>query len=176
MRFFNFVALACIVVAVSAANNTRMDINGPPDWRQCDSRWGSNRLGTCSHDTICSAGCAITSTSMYLAARGYGGNPGTFNKWLTNNGGYASGCLIYWGKVDNLGFTNFAGIQTPTYDTVCSSVNKGNGLVACVNNGGHYVLVTSCKGSNTYNVHDPAGRRSTFSHSEVKSFSVYHKK
>jgi len=176
MRFVNILALACVVVVASAANNTRRDLDTTPKWLQCDKRWGSDRLGTCSSDTICSAGCAITSVSMYIASRGYGGNPGSFNKWLKNNGGYASGCLIYWAKVDNLGFSSWAGIQNPTYDTVCSSLEKGNGIIANVNNGHHYVLVTGCAGSSKYNVHDPAGRRDTFSHSEVKTFAVYHKK
>lgn len=176
MRFVSLVAIACLAAAVSAANFTRSNVNGIPDWRQCDSRWGKNRLGTCSSNTICSAGCAITSVSMYLASRGYGGNPGSFNTWLTKNGGYASGCLIYWAKADNLGFSQFIGFQHPDYSTVCSSISKSNGIVANVNNGHHYVLLTGCAGSNTYNVHDPAGRRTTFGHGEVGTFVVYHKK
>jgi len=174
MRFI--IALACLAAAVSAANFTRgVELGSIPDWRQCDSRWGSDHLGTCS-DTICSSGCAITSVCMYIASRGYGGNPGTFNKWLKSNGGYASGCLIYWGKVDNLGFSSFQGLENPTYSTVCTSVGKSNGIIANVNNGHHYVLVTGCTGSSSYKVHDPAGRQTTFTHSEVKTFAVYHHK
>jgi len=172
MRFVTLVALACLVAAVSAANATIRGIN-PPDWRQCDGRWGSDQLGTCS-DTICSAGCAITSVSMFLSYRGYGGNPGTFNNWLRNNGGYASGCLIYWAKPDDLGFTHFNGQQNPDYSTVCASVERKNGIVANVNNGGHYVLITSCDGNGNYNVRDPAGRRTSFGHNEVVVFIVYH--
>ena len=172
MRFVALFALACLAVAASASNRTVRGIN-PPDWRQCDGSWGSDNLGTCS-DTICSSGCAITSVSMFMAYRGYGGNPGTLNSWLRNNGGYASGCLIYWGKPDELGFTSFNGKQNPTYDTVCASVERGNGIIANVNGGGHYVLITSCDGAGNYNVNDPAGRRSSFSHGEVSVFVVYH--
>jgi len=171
MRFVTVLALACVVAVVSAANKTvRID---PPDWRQCDDRWGGDQLGTCT-DTICSAGCAITSVSMFMAYRGYGGTPGTLNSWLRDNGGYASGCLIYWAKPDELGFTSFNGMQNPDYDTVCGSVNNGNGIVANVNNGGHYVLITSCDGNGNYNVNDPAGRRTSFAHDEVVVFVVYH--
>ena len=173
MRFLTLIAVACIAaVAAAGSNNTIIGIN-PPSWRQCGSSWSNDRLGTCS-DTICQSGCAITSVAMFMAYRGYGGNPGTLNSWLRNNGGYASGCLIYWAKPDSLGFTHFNGKQNPTYATVCASVNRGNGLVANVNGGGHYVLVTSCAGNNVYNVNDPAGRRSTFSHGEVSVFVVYH--
>ena len=173
MRFLTLIAVACIAaVAAAGNNNTVIGIN-PPSWRQCGSSWSNDRLGTCS-DTICQSGCAITSVAMFMAYRGYGGNPGSFNAWLRDNGGYASGCLIYWGKPDELGFTSFNGKQNPTYSTVCSSVNRGNGLVANVNGGGHYVLITSCAGNNVYNVNDPAGRRSTFSHGEVSVFVVYH--
>ena len=175
MRFLSLIAVASLAIAASAAGNFTVRGINPPNWRQCDGSWGSNRLGTCSGDTICSSGCAITSVAMFLAYRGWGGNPGTLNSWLTSNGGYASGCLIYWGAVDRLGFTSFANKQNPTYSTCCDSVdNKHRGLVANVNNGGHYVLVTSCAGNNVYNVNDPAGRRSTFSHGEVVSFAVYH--
>lgn len=38
-------------------------------YKQCDSRWGSNKLGTCSQ-TICSAGCAMSSVAMMLKTKG----------------------------------------------------------------------------------------------------------
>jgi hypothetical protein len=44
-----------------------------------------------------------SSVAMYLATRGANINPGTLNNWLNANGGYASGCNIYWGVVDKLG-------------------------------------------------------------------------
>jgi len=172
MRFVTLVAFACIAVAVSASNYT---LDSTPDWRQCDSRWGQNHLGTCSA-TICSAGCAITSVSMFIASHGYGGNPGKLNSWLKSNGGYASGCDIIWAKVDNLGFSKFIGFEHPSHSDVCSAVEKKHGIIANVNNGHHYVLITGCSGSNEYKVHDPAGRQTTFKHSEVKTFVVYHHK
>jgi hypothetical protein len=32
-------------------------------YKQCDSRWGSKKLGTCS-DTICQSGCFLCCLSM----------------------------------------------------------------------------------------------------------------
>jgi len=173
MRFV-VLALACVLAVASAANMTRRGqcIN-PPDWRQCGSSWSDDQLGTCS-DTICSAGCAITSVSMYMAYRGYGGNPGVLNAWLRDNGGYASGCLIYWAKPDDLGFTAFQGLEHVDYGTVCSGLDAAHGIVANVNNGGHYVLLTGYDGNGNYYVNDPAGRRTTFGHDEVDVFVVYH--
>merc|ERR1712054_529241 len=37
-------------------------------FKQCDSRWGSNKLGT-STNTICRAGCPMSCVSMILAGR-----------------------------------------------------------------------------------------------------------
>eukprot|EP01121_Diplochlamys_sp_Union-15-3_P011573 TRINITY_DN336_c0_g1_i3.p1 TRINITY_DN336_c0_g1~~TRINITY_DN336_c0_g1_i3.p1 ORF type:complete len:100 (-),score=9.98 TRINITY_DN336_c0_g1_i3:158-457(-) len=38
---------------------------------QCDSHWARNPLGTSTSETICSAGCAMTSVSMLMATKGY---------------------------------------------------------------------------------------------------------
>lgn len=37
-------------------------------FKQCDSRWGGNRLGTCGL-TVCQAGCAMSSVAMFLASK-----------------------------------------------------------------------------------------------------------
>ena len=173
MRFVVvFAILACLGASVSAASN-RTYVASYPSWRQCDSRWKGDQLGTCS-ETICKAGCAITSVAMFIAGRGYGGDPGKFNQWLKSNGGYVSGCDIVWGKVDNLGYSSFQGREKPAYSVVCDGVNNGHGIIANVNKGHHYVLVTGCTGSSSYTVNDPAGRQSTFTHDSVLHFEVYH--
>ncbi len=61
---------------------------------QCDPAWGSQRLGT-SGDTICSAGCAMSSVTMFVAGRGHSFNPSSMNQWLIQHGGYESGDLLY---------------------------------------------------------------------------------
>jgi len=75
-------------------------------------QWSSQELGTCSGDTICSAGCAMTSVAMMLATKGVSVNPSSLDSWLTSNGGYASGCLIVWAPVDAFGVSSFQGIET----------------------------------------------------------------
>ncbi len=67
---------------------------GCPKWilyKQCGESWSNDRLGTSSKNTICTAGCAMSSVSMYLQTRGISSNPGSLNAWLTKNGGYVSG-------------------------------------------------------------------------------------
>lgn len=69
-----------------------------PLFKQCDSRWGGNEMGTPGageRSTLCGEGCAVTSLSMVLNALQvpYPGapvliNPGSLNLWLEGNGGY----------------------------------------------------------------------------------------
>jgi hypothetical protein len=73
-----------------------------PLYKQCDSRWGSHELGT-SSNTICKAGCLMSSVSMALAGCGKSYNPDTLNTWLKGHGGYVSGDLFVWGSVKSLG-------------------------------------------------------------------------
>ena len=58
---------------------------------QCDSRWGGIQLGWCTEYTICSAGCLISSVSMILNTFHRIDDPGDFNQWLMDNGGYVDG-------------------------------------------------------------------------------------
>jgi hypothetical protein len=64
-------------------------------YKQCDSAWANQQLGFCSL-TICQAGCAMSSVAMILSTKGAWYNPGQLDSWLSNNGGYANGCDIYW--------------------------------------------------------------------------------
>jgi hypothetical protein len=110
----------------------KLNATGWVSYKQCDSRWGSNQLGTCSQ-TICTAGCAMSryafflspfllshfldvslilflvlkltvSVAMMLRTKGVNIDPRTLNQWLKSNGGYANGCDIYWGKIDAFGY------------------------------------------------------------------------
>jgi len=77
-----------------------------PLFKQCNSSWGSNVLGG-GPDTICKAGCLVSSVSMALNSYGksVGGtaNPGTLNAWLKSHSGF-SGELFSWGAISSLGF------------------------------------------------------------------------
>ncbi len=88
-----------------------------------------------------------------MYCRGCSKDPGDLNAWLKSNGGYGSGCNIYWGSVDKLGYSTFVGKQDPTYSyttEMCNGLAAGHGLIANVHNGGHWVLLTGCAGNNVF--------------------------
>lgn len=58
-----------------------------PVFRQCDSKWANDRIGT-SSNTICQSGALISSVSMGLAGLGQNMNPHTLNIWLKAHKGY----------------------------------------------------------------------------------------
>jgi len=142
-------------------------------YKQCDSRWGGEQLGTCSL-TICKAGCAMSSVAMMLSTKGVNVNPGTLNSWLKQNGGYASGCDIYWGKVDAFGKTHFQSVETASEASICSGLSQGHGIIANVNGGSHWVLLTGCRGGGVFNVNDPGFNRNTYTMGEILREAVYH--
>jgi hypothetical protein len=155
------------------ATNLNETSNGWTMYKQCDSRWANQQLGTCS-DTICSAGCAMSSVAMILATYGAGQNPSSLDSWLTTHGGYSSGCLINWGSVDALGYTKYMGKQSPTEAEICNGLNAGHGLVANVRNGGHWVLLTGCAGNGVFYVNDPGYSTTTYKKSDIVDLAVYH--
>jgi hypothetical protein len=67
---------------------------------QRDSRWAGYQLGTCSGETIGSAGCAMTSVYMIHTGKPWSttATPQDFNVWLRNNAGYSGGCLLAWSR------------------------------------------------------------------------------
>ena len=142
-------------------------------YKQCDSKWANQQLGTCS-DTICSAGCAMSSVAMILATKGAGKDPSSLNSWLKGHGGYSSGCLINWASVDALGYTKYQGKQSPTEQEICNGLAAGHGLVANVHNGGHWVLLTACAGNGVFYVNDPGYSTTTYRRSDIVDLAVYH--
>ncbi len=146
---------------------------GWTEYKQCDGRWSGQQLGTCSL-TICSAGCAMSSVAMILATKGAGQNPASFDSWLTQNGGYANGCDIIWSRADAFGKTSFQGIQRASESEICNGLSAGHGIVANVNNGGHWVLLTACLGGGNFAVNDPGYSRTSYSLGEISQEAVYH--
>jgi len=148
---------------------------------QCDKRWGSQRLGTSPTNTICSAGCAMTSVAMmlYKLKTNLDGDivyPPALNKWLNSHGGYVQHDLIVWDSVRKLGTVGLYGIYgTLTGGQVRSFIDNCWPIIIWVNNRSHWVLV---KGYDTTNedllyINDPAGRSDTKLRSSVASFQVY---
>eukprot|EP00055_Hartaetosiga_balthica_P008606 m.32617 g.32617 ORF g.32617 m.32617 type:complete len:218 (-) comp6393_c0_seq2:5479-6132(-) len=142
-------------------------------YKQCDSAWGSNHLGT-SSDTICSAGCAMSSVAMLLHSRGLNYNPGSLNSWLISNGGYASGDLIIWSAVDRLGKTSYQGMENPSESVVASGLSQCHGIIANVRGGSHWVLLTGYQGNGVFSVNDPGFSQSTYNYGDMLRFAVYH--
>jgi hypothetical protein len=142
-------------------------------FKQCDPAWANSQLGTCSQ-TICQAGCAMSSVAMILRTRGVNTNPGVFNNWLRSDGGYASGCELVWGAADKFGKTSFQGIENPSFATTCSGINAGHGIVGNVRGGTHWVLLTGCDGGSTFYVNDPGFDQSTYPFDQVLRMAVYH--
>ncbi|TNV75787.1 hypothetical protein FGO68_gene6432 [Halteria grandinella] len=115
-----------------------------PLFKQCDSAWGNNQLGT-SSVTICKAGCLMSSMSMIIndchkTIDGKASNPGTLNAWLRGHGGYVSGDLFVWGSVAPFGLS-FVGFSSNDAD-IKNHFNQGHAVILNVNKGGHYVLMT----------------------------------
>ena len=133
-----------------------------PLYKQCDSRWGSEQLGT-SANTICKAGCLMSSVSMALAGIGKGYNPGSLNTWLKGHGGYVSGDLFVWGSVNSLGLSYVGKVAN---SGIQGALNANEIVILNVHNGGHWVLATSMSGS-TINVNDPGFSTASYTLSEI---------
>lgn len=160
--------------AYSANANARSTSNGWVYYNQCDSRWANQRLGWCDDYTLCTGGCAMTSTAMILATKGVNINPSSLDDWLSNNGGYFNGCELIWGSIDAFGVTSFQGLENADEGAICNGLAQGHGIVANVNNGEHWVLLTGCAGNGVFYVNDPAFNRDTYGIWEILMEAVYH--
>jgi len=135
--------LALIVVLINAKTF--------PMFKQCDPAWRNDQLGT-SSNTICSAGCLMSSVSMALAGTVRPDiNPSILNKWLTQNGGYVSGDLLVWAAVNNFGLT-FQGKVANS--EIKSRLDQGNVVICNVHNGKHWVLAYGYSGDSIL-INDP---------------------
>ena len=153
-------------------NSTSTGKSGWVMYKQCDSRWAGQQLGYCS-ETICSAGCAMTSVAMMLKTKGAGVDPASLDSYLTTHGGYANGCNIIWARADDFGVTQFRSIQVASYNEICNGLSQNHGIIANVNNGGHWVLLTGCAGNGNFYVNDPGYNRNTYSIGEISQEAVY---
>lgn len=150
------------------------DSHGWTMYKQCDSKWANEKLGTCSQ-TICSAGCAMSSVAMILKTKGTNKDPSSLNSWLKNNGGYSGGCNINWASVNAFGTITFIGKEPgATENDICNGLKAGHGLVANVHNGGHWVLLTGCRGGGVFDVNDPGYSTTTYKKSDIVDLAVYH--
>lgn len=160
---FKIYALALLVVLAASRNY--------PLYKQCDSKWGSEQLGT-SSNTICKAGCLMSSVAMALAGIGKNYNPGSLNQWLKGHGGYVSGDLFVWGSVSPLGLSYVGKVAN---SNIASNLAANHIVILNVHNGGHWVLATSMSGS-TIHVNDPGYSTTSYTLSEIvaNNSGLYH--
>ncbi len=148
-----------VVIAVLAALVVGRNY---PLYKQCDSRWASEQLGT-STNTICKAGCLMSSVAMGLAGIGKSYNPSTLNAWLKKNNGYANKDLLVWSSVTSLGL-KFEGKAAKS--KIKSSLDAGKVVILNVHNGQHWVLATSYSGD-TIQVNDPGFSVNSYTLSQI---------
>ena len=169
MRVAAFV-FALLVAGVLSAGCT---VNrSSPLYKQCDSRWGSNGLGSSS--TICAVGCLMCSVSYDMAGAGKTINgqtatPAVLNSYHNTNGGY-SGNLYVWGAVEKFGL-RYEG-QVTDKSVLKSNICANKMVILNVKNGGHWVLAVSYDGD-TFTVNDSGATRYTYPSSEVVRGATY---
>ena len=142
-----------------------------PMYKQCDSRWGNERLGT-SSTTICGAGCLMSSVAMALAGIGKSYNPSSLNNWLKGHGGYVSGDNFVWGSVKPIGLSYVGKVSNAN---IASNLAANHIVILNVHGGHHWVLATSMSGS-TIHVNDPGYSTSSYTLSEIvaNNSGLYH--
>eukprot|EP01089_Gocevia_fonbrunei_P016344 TRINITY_DN5026_c0_g1_i1.p1 TRINITY_DN5026_c0_g1~~TRINITY_DN5026_c0_g1_i1.p1 ORF type:complete len:194 (+),score=31.27 TRINITY_DN5026_c0_g1_i1:97-678(+) len=150
-------------------------------YKQCDSKWGRHPLGTSGRDTICSAGCAMSSVSMALASyeddiNKHRVDPLNLDEWLQSHGGYADGDLIIWDSVSKLGKLRTETITTSLSRTkMLDYIHRRQPIVVNVRDGSHWVLVIGYSESEeaVYYVNDPGFNSLTYTIQEMSHFVVY---
>lgn len=174
-------------ISLSSLSSSNYDIPFTyPFYKQCDNNWGNDIMVT---KTICSVGCLMSSTSMAI----YGtnilinnnqSNPQQLNNWCKNTPNcyddsndlsevvvtQIDPSRIFWDDVTSMHRTNDL-----SFETIISYLQKGRIVIANVNSGHHFVLVTgySTTGDNTYYVNDPGYDRNTYTYSEVVGYRIF---
>jgi len=130
-----------------------------PAMSQQDGAWAGAPLGSSATETIGSAGCAITAVTMLLRHDGVDTDPGTFNAWLTANGGYAYDDQLIWAAVTtySAGQVSFSGWLGPDLGVIRAELDAGRPVVAEVqlNGNQHFVLVTGYDAADGFEINDP---------------------
>src|SRR3990167_983804 len=143
-----------------------------PLYKQCDSRWGNDGLGSSS--TICKVGCLMSSVSSAMAGwgknvNGQTPNPQNLNAWLKSNGGY-QGNLFMWGAVAKFGLT-YEG-QPSDLTSIKNAVCTNKIVILNVNQGGHWVLATSVNDSG-FGVNDSGYLKNFYNNNEVSRAGIF---
>lgn len=149
-----------ILLAILATGVLGIDF---PLYKQCDSKWGQEQLGT-SSKTICSSGCTVSSAAMMLYALGNTQlDPSTLNKWLIENKGFDRGNNFVWGSISKFGVSFYGFISN---SQIKEFLDQGKFLILNVRSGGHWVLATGYSGDTIY-VNDPGYSVESYTLSQV---------
>lgn len=155
-------------------------------FKQCDPRWGSNLM---VNETICAVGCLMTSTSMALHSRGIHLTnatdniitPGTMNNWLQLHKGYDNDNDLDEVALEGLGQgVKYVGPIIPasllSEDKVRAMLLGANNIIiANVDNGGHFVLVTGfdAKHKGYFYVNDPGFPRPAYNLTQIVGWRIF---
>lgn len=133
-----------------------------PQWKQYDSKWGSNVMQT---KTIKQVGCLMTSVSILLKMTGLTDsnfNPAVMNSYLKSHGGYVNGNNFVWASTDgyvagwrHIGSATLSGTNSTKMSKIKNYIQNGYYVTVCVKNGGHWVAVTGYD-DNDITMSDPA--------------------
>ncbi len=145
---------ALLVMFIGSAHARAVTIP-VPYFKQCDPAWAEDQLGTCS-TTMCRAGCAVTSSAMVYQYYGGTMTPGDLNACLTNSGGFANGCLIYWTNSCMPAGLEFMGTSEDLSE-IDSELVAGRPVIARVHNDStpqHFVVIVGNE-QGAYQINDP---------------------
>lgn len=176
---------------VSGASNDTVIPFEYPLFKQCDKKWSDDIMDT---KTICQVGCLMSSTAMGLAGVDIPiksilkifdihSTPKTLNIWLKNNDGYDGSNDLIESAVPNIDperiFWPDDGMHRTndlSFDKVQSYLDEGRIVIANVNNGGHFVLLTgySSSDNDTFTVNDPGYDKETYSYkNDVVGYRIF---
>lgn len=162
------------------------------NWKQCDSQWGSTKLGS---KTICEIGCLATSVSIQIARSGTqimvdNFNPGTFVSTISQHNGFDSKNNFNWSENSWVSIApNFklvqsnislSGNRVSKANQIAEQIQKGYFPIVSVKNDGHWVAIDYVDGDNVY-VFDPASGNTTgqlwpyYTVEGTKHMSIYKK-
>jgi hypothetical protein len=143
----------------SSSSNGTVDSKGWISYKQCDSHWGSQALGSSITQTLCSNGSAVASVAMMLKTKGHDIDPSTLDAWLSQNNGYQNDSEMLWSAI-NVFLVTFQGIYKYSEKEICDELSYKHAVIAHIANDfsvDHWVLLTGClgNGSGVFYLNDP---------------------
>ena len=162
------VAVTCVVLcaAVLAAGYIHA-----PDWKNCDSSWGLDKVGNCSF-SICNSDGSLVSLAMYMAAGGGGpGNPGKVNKLMKEINCFNPDCSLNWQCVATV-VGHYNGTRRPEYDEMPHLIDSNACVIGRFREDSTYALVVGYDITNFLIANNPRGNSGPTLYKDFKDFVV----